>query len=254
MAKPITQLIDEYARWLRAGITVEQIGDAYEVTTPFLDRHNDHIQIFLRPENGHIVLTDDGYVLADLRQCGCTLESPRRQALLKSILGGFGVTVSGDDLTTVAHNGDFPQRKHALIQAMLAVGDLFATAKPHVQSLFLEDVAAFLDSIQARYVPSVQFVGKSGFQHKYDFAIPRSAIAPERLVRAINSPSKQTAELAIFAWTDTRAVRDDAAQMYAMLNDSETKVVGEVAAALKQYDIVPVPWSERQQHQKALAA
>jgi hypothetical protein len=254
MDKPIGQLIDEYARWLRGGITVEQIGDAYEVTTPFLDRHNDHIQIYVRQENRRLLLTDDGYVLADLRQSGCTLESQRRQALLKSILGGFGVALSGDELTTVAHNGDFPQRKHALIQAMLAVGDLFATAKSHVQSLFLEDVAAYLDSIQARYVPSVQFVGKSGFQHKYDFAIPKSAAAPERLVRAINHPSKNNAELAIFAWTDTRAVRDDAAQMYAILNDSETHVAGEVADALKQYDIVPVTWSERQRYQQALAA
>lgn len=254
MNKPIGQLIDEYARWLRGGITVAQIGDAYEVTTPFLDRHNDHIQIYVRQENGHLVLTDDGYVLADLRQSGCSLESQRRQALLKSILGGFGVAQSGDELTTVAHNGDFPQRKHSLIQAMLAVGDLFATAKSHVQSLFLEDVTAFLDSIQARYVPSVQFVGKSGFQHKYDFAIPKSATAPERLLRAINNPSKQTAELAIFAWEDTRAVRADAAQMYAMLNDTETRVVGEVSDALKQYGIVPVPWSERAKHQLALAA
>ncbi len=161
---------------------------------------------------------------------------------------------SGDELTTVAHNGDFPQRKHALIQAMLAVGDLFATAKPHVQSLFLEDVAAFLDEIQARYVPSVQFVGKSGFQHKYDFVIPKSASAPERLVRAINSPDKQAAELAIFAWTDTRTVRDDAAKMYAMLNDSESRISGEVADALKQYDIVPVTWSKRQGIATALAA
>src|SRR5258708_7281909 len=129
MAKPLTQLIDEYVRWLRAGITVEQAGNAYEITTPFLDRHNDHIQIYVRHENNHFVLTDDGYVLADLRHSGCTLESQRRQALLKSILAGFGVSLSGDELTTVAHNGDFPQRKHAIIQAMLAVGDLFATAQ-----------------------------------------------------------------------------------------------------------------------------
>lgn len=254
MNKPINQLINEYTRWLREGITVAQIGDAYEVTTPFLDRHNDHIQIYVRQENGHFVLTDDGYVLADLRQSGCTLDSSRRQSLLKSILGGFGVAQSGDELTTVAHNGDFPQRKHSLIQAMLAVGDLFATAKSHVQSLFLEDVTSYLDSIQARYLPSVQFVGKSGFQHKYDFAIPKSATAPERLIRAINSPSKQAAELAIFAWTDTRAERDDGAKMYAMLNDSETKIYGEVSDALKKYDIVPVAWSERQEYQKALAA
>ena len=45
MAQSIKQLIDEYVRWLRQGISVARIGDAYEITTPFLDRHNDHIQI-----------------------------------------------------------------------------------------------------------------------------------------------------------------------------------------------------------------
>jgi hypothetical protein len=254
MAKGIAQLIDEYVRWLRDSISVAQVGEAFEITTPFLDRHNDHIQIYVRQEGDRFVLTDDGYVLADLRQSGCTLESQRRQALLKSVLNGFGVALSGDELTAVAHNGDFPQRKHALIQAMLAVGDLFATATPHVQSLFLEDVAAFLDTIRARYVPSVQFVGKSGFQHKFDFAIPKSQSAPERLIRAVNHPSKDTAGSLIFAWTDTRAVRAEEAQMYAMLNDAETKNFGEVVDALKQYDITPVVWSDRKKYEKPLAA
>jgi hypothetical protein len=254
MADTIAQLIDEYVRWLRSGISVAQIGDAYEITTPFLDRHNDHIQIYVRQEAHRLVLTDDGYVLGDLRQAGCALDSPRRQALLKSILNGFGVALDGDELTAVAHNGDFPQRKHSLIQAMLAIGDLFATSKPHVQSLFLEEVASFLDGIGVRYVPSLQFTGKSGFQHKYDFAIPKSDTAPERLVRAINNPTKQAAELAIFAWTDTRAVREDQAQMYAMLNDSEARVAGEVADALQHYEIVPLLWSERSKFQPALAA
>ncbi len=254
MDKPISQLIDEYARWLRAGITVTEIGDAYEITTPFLDRHNDHIQIFVRREDNHLILTDDGYVLADLRQSGCVLESPRRRSLLMSILGGFGVSLSGDELTTVAHNGDFSQRKHSLIQALLAVGDLFSTARSHVRSLFLEDVAVYLDSIQARCLPNIQLVGKSGLQHKYDFAIPKSAKAPERLILALSNPSKQTAKLAIFAWTDTRMVRADKAMMYAMLNDSEAPVAGEVADALKQYDIVPVAWSDRRQYADKLAA
>jgi hypothetical protein len=42
--------------------------------------------------------------------------------------------------------------------------------------------------------------------------------------------------------------------MYAMLNDTEGPVSGEVVDALKQYDIVPVPWSLRSGHQQALAA
>jgi Domain of unknown function DUF1829/Domain of unknown function DUF1828 len=254
MTKPITALIDEYARWLRSGISVAEVGGAFEITTPFLDRHNDHIQIYVKQEQDRTLLTDDGYVIADLRQSGCTLDTEHRKRLLTATLNGFGVQRDGDDLVAIAHNGDFPQRKHALIQAMLAVGDLFATAQAHVKSLFLEDVAAYLESIGARAFPDFQLTGKSGFQHKFDFALPKSSVAPERLIRAVNRPSKETAGSLIFAWTDTRLVRADNSMMYAMLNDSEGKVSGEVIDALKQYDIVAVPWSQRMDHKKALAA
>lgn len=253
MPKSIRDLVDDYARWLREGLLIARIGDAYEITTPFLDRHNDHIQIYIRQEDHRTVLSDDGYVIADLRQSGCSLDTEHRKRLLHSVLNGFGVARNGDELLAIAHNGDFPQRKHALIQAMLAVGDLFATASPLVKSLFLEDVAAFLDAIGARAVPDIQLVGKSGFQHKFDFALPKSRTAPERLIRAINRPTKDAAGGLIFAWTDTRLVRAENSTMYAMLNDSEGKTPGEVIDALKQYEIVPVSWSERAKHENALA-
>jgi len=254
MSKSIKSLIDEYTNWLRDNISVAQLGDAYEVTTPFLDRHNDHLQIYVRQETSRTLLSDDGYVIADLRQSGCALDSEHRKRLLTSILNGFGVQRDGDEIFAVSHNGDFPQRKHALIQAMLSVGDLFATAQGHVKSLFLEDVAAYLESIGAPAFPDFQLVGKSGFQHKFDFALPKSANAPERLVRAVNRPNKDTALLVIAAWNDVRASRSADSQMYTVLNDSETKVPGEVVDALKQYDIIAVPWSQRMDHKVKLAA
>jgi len=254
MSKSIKSLIDEYTRWLRDGISVAKVGEAYEVTTPFLDRHNDHIQIYVKQEANRTLLSDDGYVIADLRQSGCTLDSEHRKRLLASVLNGFGVQRDGDELLAVSHNGDFPQRKHALIQAMLAVGDLFATAQSHVKSLFLEDVAAYLESIKARVVANILMTGKSGFQHKIDFVLAKSSQAPERLVRAVNQPNKDNALLVIAAWNDVRASRAADSQMYTMLNDSESKVPREVVDALKQYDIVAVPWSQRMEHQLQLAA
>ena len=38
------KLIDGYVAWLRQGLTVENVGEACELTTPFLDRHNDHFR------------------------------------------------------------------------------------------------------------------------------------------------------------------------------------------------------------------
>jgi hypothetical protein len=66
------------------------IQNGSRLTTPYLDRHNDYLQIYARRLNGGFLLTDDGYVLEDLQQSGCKIEGPKRQALLKMTLGGFG--------------------------------------------------------------------------------------------------------------------------------------------------------------------
>ena len=68
------KLIDAYLGWLRKGLEVEAVGAACELTTPFLDRHNDHLQIYAVQRNGTIVLSDDGYILSDLRTSGLDLQ------------------------------------------------------------------------------------------------------------------------------------------------------------------------------------
>src|SRR5215510_7633738 len=89
------QLIDSYVDWLRRGLSVALVEDSCELTTPFLDRHNDHLQIYATRENGKIILSDDGYVLADLEASGLELVTPKRKAVLDSLLNGFGVRSDG---------------------------------------------------------------------------------------------------------------------------------------------------------------
>jgi hypothetical protein len=57
-------------------------------------------------------------------------------------LNGFGVKLVDGVMEVRASKDDFPMRKHNLVQAMLAVNDLFYLASPIVSSLFLEDVVA----------------------------------------------------------------------------------------------------------------
>jgi hypothetical protein len=89
------QLIDSYLAWLREGLSVAHLGQSCELTTPFLDRHNDHLQIYASNENGKIILSDDGYILSDLRASGLEMITPKRKAVLQSILNGFGVKTDG---------------------------------------------------------------------------------------------------------------------------------------------------------------
>ena len=254
MIDDVQALLDQYWAWLRDKTTLRQVRDWVEITTPYLDRHNDHLQIYARRHNGSFVLTDDGYTLQDLEQSGCKLDSAKRQGLLKMTLNGFGVQLNDRTLEVHASPDNFALRKHNLVQAMLAVNDLFYLASPMVASLFYEDVVAWLDLSEVRYTPKVKFTGKSGYDHLFDFVVPRSRVQPERLVRAISRPNRDTAQAMAFSWIDTKEVRPLEARAYAFLNDSDHLISESVLDALRNYDVRPVLWTAREQVREELAA
>ena len=247
MIDDIQARLDEYQKWLKDKTTLRQVqNDWVEVTTPFLDRHNDYLQIYARKRNGLYSLTDDGYIIEDLEQSGCSLESPKRQLLLRMTLAGFGVKQKDKRLEIQASAGEFAQRKHDLIQAMLAINDMFYMARPFVESLFFEDVMSWFDSYDIRYTPRVKLPGQ-GFDHLFDFVIPKSRIHPERFVQTLTRPTRRAAENAAFSWIDIREVRESNAQAFAFLNDQEQEIPPRVIDALESYDVRSVPWSHREE-------
>jgi hypothetical protein len=254
MIDDVQALLDQYLAWLREKTGLRQVGDWVEITTPYQDRHNDYLQIYARRRNGGFVLTDDGYTLQDLEQSGCKLDSGRRQSLLKMTLNGFGVQLNDRALEVHTSPDNFGLRKHNLVQAMLAVNDLFYLASPMVASFFYEDVVAWLDLAEIRYTPKVKFTGRSGYDHLFDFVVPRSRVQPERLLRAISRPNRDTAQVMAFSWIDTKEVRPVEARAYAILNDSEHPISESVLDAMRNYDVRPVLWSAREQVREELAA
>lgn len=254
MIQEIQRLIDDYYAWLKDRTALRQIERWVEITTPFLDRHNDYLQIYAKPANGGFVLTDDGYTIEDLEQSGCKLESRKRQDLLRMTLNGFGVQMDGKALQVHTSPENFTLRKHNLVQAMLAVNDMFYLAAPMVASLFYEDVVAWLDAHDIRYTPKVKFTGKTGYDHLFDFVIPKSRRQPERIIQAINRPGRETAQALVLSWIDTKEVRSPDSRAYALLNDSEQVVSSGVIDALRSYDVRPVPWSQREHVREELAA
>jgi len=245
MINEIQSLLDSYVSWLREKTTLRQINDWVEITTPYLDRHNDLLQIYVKGLDSGYVLSDDGYIIEDLEQSGCRLETQKRQALLKTTLNGFGVQLIEKRLEIRASSENFALRKHNLLQAMLAVNDLFYMAEPMITTLFFEDVISWLDLNEIRYTPKVKFTGKTGYDYLFDLVIPKSRLKPERIIGAINNPSKNYAQSFILGWIDTREVRPTGSIAYALLNDAERVVPTDVIEALKSYEVNPVPWSQR---------
>ncbi|OGQ51846.1 MAG: hypothetical protein A3J24_03770 [Deltaproteobacteria bacterium RIFCSPLOWO2_02_FULL_53_8] len=254
MIDEVQGLLDQYVAWLKDKTVLRQVKDWVEITTPYMDRHNDYLQFYAKRENGGFLLTDDGYIIEDLKRSGCELDTKKRKDLLTLTLNGFGVKVDGDALVVHASMDNFALRKHNMIQAMLAVNDLFYLAAPVVSSLFLEDVAAWLDLNDIRYTPRVKFAGKSGYDHLFDFVIPASKKQPERILRAINHPNRDAAEAVVLACIDTKEVRPPNSRAYTLLNDVEHAPSISVLDALRNYNVRPVPWSKREDVREELAA
>lgn len=250
----INDLIDRYYTWLRDKTAWRALDKWTEITAPYLDRNNDYLQIYLKKADDGYLLTDDGVTIDGLLAEGCTLDSPKRQKLLRTTLAGYGVVEDRGKLTVKATADNFALKKHSLVQAMLAVGDMFYLAEAHVATLFMEDVRAWLDLFDVRYAENVSFIGRSGFARKFDFLIPKSRQAPERVIKTINNPVRHAADSIIMDWIDTKEVRPDDSRLYAFVNDNDRNVSSTVIDALTSYEITPVLWSHRAEIQHALAA
>ena len=254
MLKDCNDLVNDYIGWLRHRVTVEDINGVCEITTPFLDRHNDRLQIYVKRSDNELILTDDGYTIADLRLSGCEFTTEKRRQILHSILNGFGVQLDADELFVSAKPDNFPKKKHNLIQAMLSVNDLFVLARPIVANIFKEDVERYLHLNDIRYTQSVNFIGRSGFSHFFDFVIPASRAKPERILRAINRPIRSNISSLIFSWGDTKGIRAEDSTAYGVLNDIEYSVNPDLISALRQYGIKDLLWSQRDKYIDELAA
>ena len=254
MSTEIEKLLNEYSNWLKDKTILKNIAkDWVEVTTPFLDRHNDYIQFYIRQEGKDFIFTDDGFILNDLMDSGCDIDTPKRSQILKTTLLGFGVDMVGNALTIKSTKDMFSLKKHNYIQAMLAVNDLFYLSQSTVRSLFFEDVEQWLEISDIRATPKVKFTGKSGYDHMFDFVIPKSRTQPERIIQTINNPRKESAESLVFKWLDTKDTRPQNSLLYAFLNDMNEEIPSTIITAFENYQTIPVPWSQKDSYKLPLA-
>ena len=250
MANKIEELIQGYTEWLGTETDVSYIGKWAKITTPFLDRHNDFLEVYARRRNGHWEITDDSYVITDLSHSGCDIKpGSHREKLLKTVLKGYGVRREDDNQLVVrASDQEFPERMHFLLQAMMSIDDLFFTAQTQSQTInFTINVKVWLSQSNVFFTPDVKVEGISGQNHSFDFVISGSANKPERVLQSCNHPDRKWLERFIFSWVDTRGARSGDWQAYALLNDESRSIRQNIVKGLKAYHIQPFKWSEREE-------
>lgn len=239
----IQKYIDEYANWLKNEITFTQIGEYYEINTPFLDADNDYFQFYVKQDGNELFFTDDGFTINSLESYGFKMTKSRMQQLT-NILNQYGVKLNRKELTIKSSLKEFSQKKHAFTQCLLRVSDLHMISRTKVNSYFLDDIQEFFLKNDIYCMENVQFKGKSGFSHNYDFAIQRSKNNPERLCFAINNPTRVSMGNALFAWEDTRPERRPDSQLIIFLNDSNSIAKG-IEDGFANYNVNTIRWSER---------
>ena len=250
----MSKFVDEYLRWLKNSITEKDLENCIEITTPFLDRHNDWIQIYIEEKNDNIYLTDDGYTIEDLITCGCDITTPTRKKLLQRIVNGYGIKISDDnELYTNTTPSFFPQKKHALIQCMMAINDLYMTSRSNTISIFADEIKDFFNEKNVIYSQDVSFVGQTGFNHKFDFLVPKIKDKKETIIKSINSPTKDKVLLTLFQWEDTQKTRADDSQLIIFLNDNK-KIPGNIIESCNSYKTIPIPWGKRDSSLKYLSS
>lgn len=247
----INLIIDSYATWIKDNTFTRKVsGDNhFAISTPFLDTRNDHIDIYVKKvSDNKYLFSDDGYTLADLQMVGTDIFSTdKRKKIFNTTLNRYGVSLQGTELTVEADANNIGARKHALLQAVLAVNDMYVMSHENVASFFKEDVALYFSAHNVFYSQDVKFPGKTGFDHSIDFLIPKSRTKPERLIQAINSPRKDQITSTIFAFDDISAIRDAEISKFVIYNDENKSISSDVQTALEKYDVEALGWSRKKE-------
>lgn len=243
-------IISNYLSWIKDNTLIKTIeeGKLCTISTPFLDRHNDHLDIYLIKNDNLIRITDNGYTISDLKMSGFEINTPKRESILNTVLNGFGVKMNGNnELFVEATSSNVGQKKHYLLQAILAVNDMFNLSQESIYSLFKEDVELYFKSNDIYHSKDIKLTGKSGFDHNIDFIIPGSRSNPERLIKTINKPKKETVLSSIMAYNDINQIRQSETKNFVIYNDIERQVSTDIIGALDSYGIHHIPWSKKDQ-------
>ncbi len=261
MIEDVKPLVESYCRWLKEETVLREIDGQVEITTPFVDRHNDLIQIFVRRGiDGGFVLTDAGYTIDDLEMSGLSLRKEELMNHLRTALSGFGVNEERGELLVQVPVEEFPIAKNNLIQSILAVNDLYYLATPKVapkmdaSKMFRSEVAGWLDGIGIEYDFQTELLGNSGLSHTFDFHIRGSDPNPDKIVGTLNRPGVKDAKYFLFACLDVLNGASGKIEPYAILNFEGGKYADSISKSFRNYKINSFHWNQRGEYERDLAA
>jgi len=243
--KEASDLIDEYTKWIRDNTILRTVSSGWtEINTPFLDRHNDGIQIYVRKIGDKLELTDDGYTLSDLEISGCELRTDRQRSFLNKILNSNDITNREGKLSMTFGSREFPARKLEFITALQQIGDLYITSRNNVYSLFSDEVALWFESKNRYPIRYHSVSGIDGAKYNIDFIFPKKGRdSLETALQAIGNPDRNV--VSYHTLMKRELTRD--IDIYLILRDEDIgdRKFREMQSIAKTGDVELIRWSEK---------
>ncbi len=242
MTESFQALQNHYWDWVRGQTFIRDLGGVYEITTPYLDRFNDCIQIHAKMLGvGKVLISDAGETLEDMVLSGHSYASGRLAPAFQEIMNGFGVSLDhqNESLKVECSLEDFPVTAHNLIQAILAINDLgYVTTSERIpkQATFRKQVKKKFSSFEGwKVTDDPLFTGKSGVPRKFNFMVNDIIV-----IQCFASISKQSVDAFIFAWLDAGAQNNKQLRCSALIQPIEGQNTTNACNIMKYYEIAPV--------------
>jgi Domain of unknown function DUF1829/Domain of unknown function DUF1828 len=275
-------VVDRYLGWVRQELSVQLRGESCEISTPFLDRHRDQLQIYAISRNGQIVLTDDGYTVSELMTAGIEMDNGGVRQSVEALVRGSRVRFQGKELTTEATPDTVGERLQSFLQAMLALNTLShisasrpaslglvssagsdidehhflaeRSSGPVSAEIFQAGIERFFADSGIKHKRAEALSGRSGLSYSVDFVIPHTQQRPLRYIKLVPKPSKSALRPILLMVLDTRENRPPDSRFYVFLNDARRKVSGQLLEPLQSYGVAAIRWTEREEYIQELAA
>jgi len=125
----VEDMMEQYMNWLKNGINIEELKDGwYVIGTPFLDESYDGLCVYVKEEDGKLILSDDGYILNGMNALweeSSELDRKRHQQAEVAIRSHQVDIVDGEmrDETDAEH---FPIALHFFLRAMMDACDILS--------------------------------------------------------------------------------------------------------------------------------
>lgn len=239
--------VEIYSNWLKKNTFQEKVGtDIWKITTPFLDRHNDFIQIYIKKiGKDRYCLTDDSYVVSDLKASGFEFTTPKRIDLFNSIVRGYGVKYDEEkqELSAEVDLDEIGQRKNDFLQCLFEVSDMFDLVID--MSPFSQIVKKYFDENEVRYSENQRVRGEH-YEVRFDFGVVviKDHLRIQNYITTVNNAGYR-AKIESILWSFTEIRRVENYQGLLLFNDEVAELPNRYNKPLEELKVEPISWSER---------